>query len=603
MSNDNYYTYQDGDAERFARSVNARFKRIGSEISFKHCPYCKGGANRDMNTFSINTSTGQFECKRSSCSARGNMITLAKDYSDVFDLGKDVSAYYNIGGFNERSYRKFKDAKRMTESSPAAITYLKNRGIPEEVIKKYEITTKKDDDSVLVFPFKDEDGSLQFIKYRNTDPEKTTKGKEWCEKSCKPILFGMNHCTDFGTLVITEGQIDSLSVASAGIPNAVSVPTGKNGFTWKPHVWNWLLKFDEIVVFGDNENGNITLAKEITQFFPKRVRVVRPEDYNGYKDANDILQNIGAGKIVEAVNNARVQISMMIKPLSEVESVDLSKMEKLETGFSKIDDAIGGGFHPGDVIVLTGKCGEGKSTFASMILAHACKQNWVSFAYSGELPDFVFKAWLDSQIIGTTNMNAAQIETVNDWYRDKIYIYDNSAIETSEKEETDVFNVMADAVKNVGCRFIIIDNLMTAMEDKPQEDLFRQQSSFVGKLAKFARSYNVIILLVAHPKKGADKSNDSISGSGDITNKANLVLRYERGTEDDEIGYSVIKITKNRTTGILLESDEDKIIASYQKESRRVIQAGTREDIKFINWKSEADSFESLDDDMEDIPF
>ena len=51
------------------------------------------------------------------------------------------------------------------------------------------------------------------------------KSKEWCERDCKPILFGMKQCDDaFKQLVITEGQLDSLSVAAAGINNAVSVP-------------------------------------------------------------------------------------------------------------------------------------------------------------------------------------------------------------------------------------------------------------------------------------------------------------------------------------------------------------------------------------------
>lgn len=57
---------------------------------------------------------------------------------------------------------------------------------------------------------------------RKTDFDKTKdKNKEWCEADCKPILFGMKQCKDFTTLVITEGQIDTLSVAMADIYNVV----------------------------------------------------------------------------------------------------------------------------------------------------------------------------------------------------------------------------------------------------------------------------------------------------------------------------------------------------------------------------------------------
>ena len=60
---------------------------------------------------------------------------------------------------------------------------------------------------------------MQFVKYRKTDFDREKdKNKEWCEANCKPILFGMAQCNDkFDRLIITEGQIDSLSVAAAGI--------------------------------------------------------------------------------------------------------------------------------------------------------------------------------------------------------------------------------------------------------------------------------------------------------------------------------------------------------------------------------------------------
>ncbi|MFR5790588.1 MAG: hypothetical protein ACLUFA_09425 [[Clostridium] leptum] len=59
------------------------------------------------------------------------------------------------------------------------------------------------------------------------------------EKDTKPILFGMKQCVDFGTLVITEGQIDSLTLADCGIKNAASV-TGALGFTWLENCWDWI---------------------------------------------------------------------------------------------------------------------------------------------------------------------------------------------------------------------------------------------------------------------------------------------------------------------------------------------------------------------------
>lgn len=591
------YQFNVEDVERFKLSVGRRAKHSNGQLVFGYCPYCDGGANKDRDTFAISMRTGQFECKRSSCGARGNMITLAKDFSNVFQISNEVSNYYNIDN-SGISYKKFKDAHRITESKDAAVEYMKSRGISEVVCRKYEITTAPDQDNVIVFPFKDEEGALQFIKYRNTQP-KEGQSKEWCIKgNYKKILFGMNHCTDFGTLVITEGQIDSLSLAEAGIKNAVSVPTGKNGFTWKPNVWNWLVKFDEIVVFGDKEGDTITLAKEISGFFPKRVRIVQLSDYHGYKDANEILQNEGKQALIDAVNNAEPVVSFRIKDLSDVERVDLSKMKAYPTGIESIDSNIGGGFHAGEVNILTGKCGEGKSTFASQIIARMIQNGLKCFCYSGELPDWMFKAWLDYQIGGTKKPSEGKLNAISEWYKKKCYIYDNSAV---IDEEENLFDLIAQAIRDLGCKFILIDNLMTALEEDPAQDLFRQQSNFLTRLTKIAKGFDVIILLIAHPKKGTSNSNDSISGSGDITNRANIVLRYQRNPKDKD--QSLVMITKNRTTGKLLE-ENSAIKVSYDDNSMRIYEldnnGGYKPYKEFIGF----DTVDDFDDtENEEIPF
>lgn len=588
------YTFKEEDAEEFRRSVNGRAKKQNGQMVFARCPYCNGGAHKDKDTFAISLSTGQFECKRSSCGAKGNMITLAKDFSNVFNLGRDVSVYHNIDGIN-RNFKKFRDAHKKIEVREGAVEYLKSRGIPEEITKKYEVTTQPENSKVIVFPFKDETGELKFVKYRNIDPNREG-AKEWCIAGNYPkILFGMNHCEDFSSLVITEGQIDSLSLSAAGIKNAVSVPTGKNGFTWKPIVWNWLVKFDEIVVFGDRENGEITLAKEITQFFPKKVRIVKIEDYHGCKDANEILQKCGANALKAAVENAETQISLRIKNLSEVDDIDLESMTAYKTGIATLDESIGKGFHDGELIILTGACGEGKSTFASQIVCQMIQNGLKCFCYSGELPNYMFKAWLDKQI--TCGISAYR-EKASKWYDGKCFIYDNSAV-IDEKEE--VFKVMTEAVRYLGCKFILIDNLMTAMEDKPSDDLFRQQSKFVTDLTKFAKGFNVVILLVAHPKKNGDNSNDSIAGSGDITNRANVVLRFQRDRDakgnivNDNL--SKILITKNRTTGKL---NDKGILVNYEPDSMRIHESNA--EVKpFI--EEENDGFVPAEEFNEEIPF
>ena len=561
------YEFKEEDAERFARE-HGPYKGRGNEIVFERCPYCKGGSKPDKNTFSLNRQTGLFQCKRSSCGAHGNMIELARDFN--FDLGEDVKRFYNIQNYNGR-FKRFKDAHRVTESSDKAVEYLQSRGISEAVCRKYEITVQPNNDKILVFPFKTPDGELKFIKYRNTDPG--DGHKEWCEKNCMPILFGMNHCGEGGRLVVTEGQIDSLTLTECGIDNAVSVPIGMNGFTWIPHCWEWLQQFSEIVVFGDCENGHVSLADTLKLKFPKKTRVVRVEDYQGYKDANDLFRAKGKEAVIQAVEQSEFITSNRLKEMAEVEAVNIEKQPSVSSGITELDQILTGGFHYGGVVILTGKRGDGKSTMASMFVTEALAQNHNCMIYSGEMPNVFVKNWIDRQIIGKKILTNSDIDRCNAWYKGRLFVYDDTDLSDEDDETEALVEVMEEAITQKNCELILIDNLMTAMEEAAatNEALYRKQSDFVGKMAKIARRLNVIILLIAHPRKTFSTyvSNDDISGSADITNKASVVMTYSRVIHDKEEPDPTerrLEVIKNRLTGKLGE-----VLVYYSEDSKRIV--------------------------------
>ena len=280
------YEMNKSDVFSFAASLNYETRQRGDELDFKKCPYCNGGAHGDQYTFSVNLNYGAFMCQRASCAKRGHFVELCRDFG------------YQLQYNEPKIYKQL--PQRDIQTRAAAIEYLKSRGISEEITRRYHITTMTEDRKVLVLPFYDEGGTLTAVKYRKTDFRPgVDKCKEWFMKDTKPILFGMNHCEGFDRLIITEGQIDSLSVAEAGIKNAVSVPTGATGFTWLSHTWEWLTKFKEVIVFGDCEHGKITLLDTLRARLPKEitVRSVRVADYLGEKDANDILRKFGPDAI------------------------------------------------------------------------------------------------------------------------------------------------------------------------------------------------------------------------------------------------------------------------------------------------------------------
>ena len=560
------YDFKSKDVFDFAEFIGAETKQKGNELFFKYCPRCHGGGG-DKETFSVNLQSGAFKCFRASCDYHGHFVELARDFGYKLDNGQ------------ERKYRRLPQPK--IESKPKAIEYLERRGISEDVARKYKITTQKHNENVLVFPFYDDQNVLQFVKYRKIDFDKRfDKNKEWCESETMPILFGMAQCEDFTRLVITEGQIDSLSLATCGIRNAVSVPTGALGFTWLANCWEWVNKFQEVVVFGDYEKGKITLIETLEKRLQMKVKCVRPQDYLCEKDANDILRKYGKEAIIRAVEGAELRDVKYVKRLATVEAVNLRDLPKIKTGISPLD-RVCGGLLLGHVVLLSGKRGEGKSTFMSQLVAEAIEQDNAVFVYSGELPNYHFKNWLDLQIAGKNHIETVKnefgddeyyrseqtIAKINRWYYDKAFIFDNSAV--YDDEFGGLIKVMVDAICRYDIKLVCIDNLMTAMDSDPNTDIYRQQSAFVKNLEKLAQQYDVAIILVAHPKKtNAAFDNDTVSGSSDITNAVSFVFNYQRANDGDGCD-SYLMITKNRMNGKLLTGD-NAIPLYYSEKSKRI---------------------------------
>lgn len=575
------YTFNPDDAKRFAIEQHARTKLNGNELLFQLCPYCHGGENRDKYTFSINLQNGAHNCKRSSCGKTGNMITLHKEFG--FSLGRNTDTYLD----RERRHRPYK-RREIAPDDPAqaaAIDYFRTRGISEKTVRRYEVTTKADDHNVLVFQFFSEDGTPWLVKYRRTDFDKTKHtSKEWCEKDRKPLLFGMNQCSFDGDplrLVMTEGQIDSMSLAEAGIENAVSVPFGKNGFTWVPYCWDFLRRFDELVIFGDNENGEITLLDYMRNTFKGKVLVVRQEDYLGCKDANEILVKHGAQALRDAVDNAEALPVRHTKDITEIQRRSLSEIPHMETGIQELDNVLGGLFM-GQVVILTGPRGDGKSTFASQLAVMAVEAGYKVFFYSAELPDWQFRAWLDLQVAGDEFIDEAgrideeAMTKIEKWYKGKITVYDNTFDdEQTETEEQAVIGAVMNCIKQQGTNVVFLDNLMTVVDSTSSENDNTQQTRFVKNVARIAKRYNVMIVLVAHPRKSSGPRTfdmDDISGSANITNLADVVMRYSRPTKKDGENQDpkvkrLLTVQKNRNTGRLQTAG---IALGYSETSKRV---------------------------------
>jgi twinkle protein len=291
----------------------------------------------------------------------------------------------------------------------------------------------------------------------------------------------------------------------------------------------------------------------------------------------------GPDGIRQCIENAEHEMDEHIIRMADVTPVDLAHMEHYSSGLTQLDKLIGG-FYFGQVILLTGKRGKGKSTLASQFLCRALCNGYTCFAYSGEMTHPSFREWMDRQLAGPDNLVQVKSDndkvdwTVKDWKRNRLHdwyyhtmwLHDERGV--SGDETSTLMSTVERAVKEYGIRVVLLDNLMTALEDDKNADLNRMQSNFVRGLARIARAYNVIIFLVAHPRKRkgdiTDFDADDVMGSGNITNAVDVVLQYDDAPDRFGKPDRLLAVKKNRLTGDV----SDGIALWFDPKSKRITE-------------------------------
>lgn len=346
------------------------FKIRNGQVVTDYCPFCNGGESHDRGTFAVGLYNGAYQCLRGGCGKKGSF--------------RDLCEYFGEKPLENVSFQMFSGTKRKEYDRPNIelnaltediTTYFGKRRISQATLDDWKIASDKDGN--IVFPFY-RDGELIYVKYRNPLRKKGDKTpKEWSEKNTEPILFGMDMAAFNQPLVITEGEIDALSIYESGYHNVVSVPSGCNNLEWVTICWDWLEKFSQIILFGDNDDPGIamvnTLSKRLGEdrcMIPSQYPelIINGNDYNRLcKDANEILYAYGAEFLYGLIKSCEPVPVKGVINLADVPFVDPSSVPRIFTKIPALDDVIGG-FGEGQLIVITGKRGEGMNLLRSAVM-------------------------------------------------------------------------------------------------------------------------------------------------------------------------------------------------------------------------------------------
>lgn len=502
----------------------------------------------------------------------------------VEKLFKQVDMDFNFGskGVQDASY---KYPKREHSDRTNVEKYLSLRGISKKTLDYADV--QSDVNGNVAFHYYNSDDVLMTVKYRlgrKFDKEKD-HAKCWSQKNADftPLLFNMNRVDPTKPLVVVEGEVDSLSVIEAGYTNVVSIPNGCANTQWVQYNWEWLEQFDKIILWFDNDEPGIKGRNDVLYrlgtwrtYYIEIPPTEVTESGRRIKDANELLYFKGKDRVLYYINKPMEIPVEKVLDLSKAEDFDIEHTEGLYTGIKDLDDQIYK-LTFGTLNIITGKSGEGKSVFVNQVaICQAVQQGYDVFVFSGELPAPILRNWVETNMMGRDYItmkdghvrifNTEKRKLLQNWYSGRVLVYDDDYNTTS----TALLNKMEELARKCGTKVFLIDNLMMIDLECSEEGRLQAEKEFVNKLIFFAKKYNVLVFLVAHPRKTGEirVTKEDIAGSGNIVNLAHMVFSVHRYTDKEKEGEtnlrgdyikgkepikedSCIEVLKNRITGVL----------------------------------------------------
>ncbi|WP_375664951.1 toprim domain-containing protein [Bartonella sp. CL162QHHD] len=340
------------------------------------------------------------------------------------------------------------------------------------------------------------------------------------------------------TIVITEGEIDALSLAAYGYP-AVSVPFGGGSggkHNWIENEFDHLESFETIFLATDMDPPGEEAAREIASRLGRHrcYRVRLP-----LKDANDCLTaGIDKATIKAAFSSAQSFAPEGLRRASDYKDQVIGlfwpEPEKhlgYTVPYPKLKDKLH--FRPAELTLWSGASGTGKSQLLSDCIPHWIAQKSRLCLASLEMKGEQSLRRLTKQTGGLEQPTKETIERILHFLDEGLILYEHVG-----KSSVDTLLEVFDYCRaRYGCDQFIIDSLMRL--GIASDDYARQEQA-VYKMVDWAVLNNVHIHLVAHARKGGlDKdipSTEDIKGASEIgANAFNIITIWRNRSLEDKI--------------------------------------------------------------------
>ena len=442
------------------------------------------------------------------------------------------------------------------EPGDKVIEWFKTRGISKNTLDELNVTVGQEfmpqtgkTENVIKFNYFMGDELIN-IKYR--DGRKNFKLFKGAEK----VFYNINSIVGWEYCVLVEGEMDALALHEAGITNVISVPNGAtlntNNLDYLDACIDYLDDKEKIILAVDSDPAGQALQTELIRRLGSEVCYLA--DFEDCKDANEYLLNHGKDGLVSRISAATPVPLENVTTFRDVEGevVDFVRngfKPGFQIGLSNFDDIFS--TYTGQFITVTGIPSSGKSDFVDqMIVGYNRNYGWkTAFASPENAPTYLHAHKLMRKVWG--DMPSSSDIHSNKW--NGVVDHCNTNFFHIDMERYTLESVLkkgAELVKRKGIKCLVIDPFNKVRSNDASGDVNVYTLEYLTKIEIFAKKYDVLVIVVAHPTKMYKDANGkieeptmyNIKGGGEWYDASYHGLLVHRDYEAKTVKAKVLKV-------------------------------------------------------------